>query len=141
MPYCTQSDLLKLIPEKELAQLTAETGDTPDAAVVAEAIAKADGEINGFMGRRYQTPLSPVPDLVRSLSVDMAIYHLHSRRSLAPEVRRQKYEDAVKFLKAVSLGQAVVDGAAGVEAPAVQQEVTEINSQTRVFDREKMGDW
>ena len=45
MAYCSQDDLLKMIPLAELAELTAESGDDPEAAVVAEAIAKAGGEI------------------------------------------------------------------------------------------------
>ena len=50
MAYCTQSDIEKLIPVQELAELTTESGDTPDADVVVEAIAKADAEIDSYLG-------------------------------------------------------------------------------------------
>jgi len=141
MPYCTQADLLKLVPELELAQITAETGDVPDAAVVSEMIAQAAAEIDSYLAVRYQLPLAETPARVKSLAVDMALYHLYSRRSVAPDVRRQKYEDAVAFLKLVGVGKAEIIGAAGVEMPGDAQEVTEVISTTRVFNRTTMGDF
>jgi hypothetical protein len=42
MAYCTQDDLAKLIPPSDLIDLTVESGDTPDAAVIVDAIAAAD---------------------------------------------------------------------------------------------------
>jgi phage gp36-like protein len=146
MAYCTQGGLLKLISLADLAQLTAESGDTPDAAVITDAIAKADAEIDAYCGVRYQVPFAPVPEMVRSLSADMALYHLHTRRGLglkaaSQEVRRQKYEDALAFLKAVSRGQAVILGAAGVEEPGQAQDVVEVSSAARVFSRDSLNDW
>lgn len=139
MAYCTQADIEKLIPEQELAELTAESGDTPDADVVAEGIAKADAEIDAYCGARYTVPFASVPAIVKSLSVDIAIYHLYSRRSVAPEVRRQKYEDAVKFLRDVSAGKATL-GDSEAEA-TVSEDVAEISSSTRVFSRTNMEGW
>lgn len=141
MAYCTQDDLLKLVPELELAQITAESGDAPDAAVVSEAIAKAEAEIDSYLAVRYQLPLAAVPARVKSLAVDLSLYHLYSRRSVAPEVRRQRYEDAVAFLKLVGAGKAEIVGAAGMELPGDVQDVTEITSAARVFDRDKMSGW
>lgn len=143
MAYCTQSDIEKLISTAELAQLTAESGGTPDAAVVAEAIAAADAEIDSYLLVRYQLPLSTVPARVKGLSVDMAIYKLCLRRSLknVNEARRQAYEDAVKFLQLVARGLAVIEGANGAEPAGQVQDVTEINSQTRVMSRDTLKDW
>jgi len=139
MAYCTQDDLLLMISVEELAELTAEMGEAPDAIVVAEAIAKADGEIDAYLGVRYSLPLAGIPDQVRSLSVDMALYHLYSRRSVAPPVRRQKYEAAVAFLKQVAAGQAVL-GSAG-EPSAENPQVEEFSGASRVFDRNGLTDW
>jgi len=141
MAYCDQDDLLKLVPEQELAELTTEAGETPDAEVVNEIIAQADAEIDAYLAVRYQLPLSETPARVKALSVDLALYHLYTRRSVMPEVRRQKYEDAVKFLKDVGAGRAEIIGAAGLEMSGDVQEVTEISSSIRVFSRENMGDW
>ncbi len=135
MAYCTQDDLLLMIPEAELAELTAEMGGGPDLLVVEEAIAKAEGEIDAYLGVRYNLPLVGVPAQVRSLSVDLALYHLYSRRSVMPQVRRQKYEAALAFLKLVAAGQAAVDGL--VEDPKVK----EFSGAPRVLDRDGLADW
>lgn len=138
MAYCTQDDLLKLVPEAEMAQLSAELGNTPDAAVVTEVIARADAEIDAYLAVRYQLPLAETPPRVKFLSVDLALFHLYSRRSVAPEVRQQKRDEAVAFLKLVAAGKAEIIGAAGVEVPGDAQDVTEISSATRVFSRDEM---
>lgn len=140
MAYSVLEDLLKMIPEEELAQITTESGDDPDPAIVAEAISQADAEIDSYLGKRYQVPLSPVPPRVKALSVDLAIYHLYSRRSVAPPVRRQNYEAAVAFLKQVAAGQAVVEVSGG-EPPGVNRDLGELTSATRVFRRDTLGEW
>lgn len=140
MAYSTQDDLLTMIPLKELAELTTDSGETPDSLVVAEAINRADAEIDAYVGKRYQLPLMPAPDQVKGLSIDMALYHLYSRRSVAPTVRRQKYEAALAFLKLVAAGEAVVEGASGLLTETTQVG-SEFSSATRVFTRDSQGNW
>ena len=142
MAYCTQSDLITMIPLKELAELTADSGDTPDSQVADEAIHRADAEIDAYLGMRYTLPLSPLPDQVKGLSIDMALYHLYSRRSVVPTVRRQKYEAAISFLKLVAEGEAVVEDVASDPPPESDQVLvgSEFASATRVFTRNTQ-DW
>ncbi len=141
MPYCTQDDLLKLVPEAEMAQLTAESGGVPDAAVVSEVIAKAAAEIDAYLAVRYVLPLADVPAQVKHLAVDMAIYHLYSRRGIESPVRAKNYDRAVAFLKAVAAGGAEIIGATGVELPGAEEQVTEFSSSPRVFSRTTLGDF
>jgi phage gp36-like protein len=140
MAYCDLNDLLKMMPLAELAELTAESGYEPDETVVAEAVAKAEAEIDSYLGTRYAVPLSPVPAIVKSVAADLAFYHLYSRRSVAPSVRRQKYVDAVAFLKEVAAGRALIESAGG-EPPAARRDVAEVESGTRLFTRGTQGDW
>jgi phage gp36-like protein len=139
MAYCIQNDLLLMVPEEELAELTTDMGGGPDPMVVEEAIAKADGEIDAYLGVRYTLPLVGVPAQVRSLSVEIALYHLYSRRSVMPQVRRQKYEAALAFLKLVAAGQAMVEGAG--EPTGNSRQVEEFSGATRVCDRNGLVDW
>jgi phage gp36-like protein len=139
MAYAVLEDLVKMVPEDELAQLTTEAGELPDDSVVAEAIARADAEIDSYLAVRYQVPISPAPHRVKALSVDLALYHLYSRRSVAPEIRRRGYEDAIAFLKLVAAGQALIEGAGG--EPPASQETAEITGATRLFGRDTLGDW
>jgi phage gp36-like protein len=141
MAYSTQEDVAKQVPPAELAELTTEAGSEPDAEVVAEAIAQADAEIDSYLAKRYTLPLAAVPARVKALSVDLAAYHLYSRRSAMPEVRRDKYKDAILFLKDVAAGRAEIIGLDGAEEPGAAQEVVEIASAARVFSRDKLGDW
>lgn len=139
MAYCTQDELLLMITVEELSELTTEMGEAPDLMVVEEAIAKADGEIDAYLGIRYSLPLAGIPDRVRSLSVDMALYHLYSRRSVAPLVRGQKYAAAVAFLKQVAAGQALVAGAGDAAGDAGQ--VEDFSGAPRVLDRGGLSEW
>jgi phage gp36-like protein len=142
MAYCTQNDLLTLIPQQELAELTADSGDTPDSQVVAEAIQRADAEIDSYLGMRYGPPLTAVPDQVKGLSMDIALYHLYSRRSVAPTVRLQKYTAAVAFLKLVAAGEAMLEEAGDPASGGDQvQAGVEFSSATRIFSRDTQGNW
>lgn len=140
MAYCTQADIEKLLPADELAQITADSGDLPDADIVTEAIVKADAEIDAYCGKQYAVPFIPVPGRIEALSVDMAIYHLFSRRSLAPEIRRQKYEDAVAFLKDVSRGLAVIGSTDSPPTSTGGSSEVKFDSQDRVFSRSTLRD-
>jgi phage gp36-like protein len=140
MAYCTEDDLFNMIPEEDLTDLTVESGDVPDSAIVADAISKADAEIDSYLGVKYVVPISPTPDQVKALSVDLAIYHLYSRHSIVPPVRQQKYDDAVAFLKQVAAGQAVIIGPNG-ESPTVAKDVTDVTSACRHFSRHTQWEW
>lgn len=139
MAYCTQSDLLTMISPEELAELTADSGDLPDVFVVEEAIAQADAEIDAYLGSRYALPLTSTPPRVKALAVDMAIYHLYSRRSVTPAVRRVKYEAALAFLKAVAAGALGLEGSGGLATAT--GEVAGLSSEARIFSRTTLKDW
>jgi phage gp36-like protein len=140
MAYCSEDDLLKMIPQSELADLTVESGEVPDSLIIAEAISKADAEIDSYLGVRYIVPLTSPPVQVKALAVDLALYHLYSRRSLVPPVRQHKYEAAVAFLKQVVAGQMVIVGPGG-EAPTVAKEISDATGAVRVFSRDTLADW
>ena len=89
MVYCSEDDLLKMIPQADLADLTVESGEVPDSLIIADAINKAGAEIDSYLGVKYVVPLATLPDRVKALAVDLAIYHLYSRRSVVPPVRQQ----------------------------------------------------
>lgn len=142
MAYCTQADIEKLIPGQELAELTTESGDVADANVVAEAITRADAEIDTYLGIRYQVPFAAAPGRVKSLSVDMAIYHLYNRRSVMPELRQKNYENAISYLREVSAGKAVImDGGQEITSAVRSRQVVEVESAERVFKRDTMTNW
>ncbi len=139
MAYCSQSDLLTMISQEELAELTADLGDLPDPFVVAEVIAQAEAEIDVYLGSRYALPLTPTPPRLKALAVDMTIYQLYSRRSAVPAVRRERYAAAVAFLKAVAAGNLSLE--ASEEAGGAAGEVAGFASEGRLFSRTTLKDW
>jgi phage gp36-like protein len=140
MAYSTQDDLLTIITQAELAALTAEAGDEPDSQVVAEAIARADAEIDAACGLRYTVPFFPVPERVKSLSADLTVYHLYSRRGVIPEVWNQKYRDALAFLQQVAAGQATLASSGG-EPPTADRQSPDFVGAPRLFSRDTLGEW
>lgn len=132
MAYCTQSDLTEQMSTDELVQLTDDTGaGAVDISVAVRAIADADAEIDGYCATRYAVPFATVPALIRKVSVEIAIYNLYARRQGAPEDRRRRYEDAVRWLKDVARG--VV--ALGADAPA---EASDGGPETTVAKRDRI---
>lgn len=140
MAYCTQSDLLEQISQDELIQLTddADLG-VVDTTVVDRAIADADAEIDSYCGAKYDVPFSPVPVMVRKLSVDLSIYNLFARRRGAPEDRKERYDNAIRFLKDVSRGL----GSLGADAPSGDDEAgaeATAKKADRIFTTGKTSD-
>jgi phage gp36-like protein len=140
MAYCTINDIEKMIPVIEMAELTAESGNTPDSNVVSEAIAKADAEIDSYLGVKYTVPFSSAPARVKSLSEDISIYYLYTRRSIAPELREKNYKNANDFLKSIAAGTAVLM-AGSTEAAGSSGQAPQVYSSTPVFDRDNMTSW
>jgi Mu-like prophage protein gp36 len=115
MAYCTLDDITKALEEAAVIQLTDDENLKPTAidpgnpdhtAIIAridEAIGKADAEIDGYCAVKYSVPLSPVPAVVNNLSVELAIYYLHGRRSI-PEKIEKRYDRAVARLKDIARG-------------------------------------
>ena len=116
MSYSTQDDILNLTDETSLIQLTDKANiGAIDAAKVTRAIADADATIDSYCQSRYPIPLSPVPDKIRQISVDIAIYNLYSISDLGmPDVRKDRNKDAISFLRDVSKGLISL----GADAPA-----------------------
>jgi len=117
MSYSTQTDLLNRISEDDLIGLTDKTdAGEIDTTIVTRAIADADAEIDGYCGSRYTLPFSPVPVMIRKLSVDIAMYNLYGLNPTLeiPEEIQARYDNAVRFLRDVSSGRVSL----GVDAPA-----------------------
>lgn len=140
MAYCDQDDIEKLIPEQELAELTAESGNIPDADMVDKCIAKADAEIDSYLGVKYTVPFTATTARVKSLSEDIAICYLYSRRSVAPELRQENYENTINYLRDVAAGKAVLLDRTS-EATGTGKENPEFSYQDKVFSRDLMTDF
>ena len=138
MPYCILDDISEQIPEEELISLTDDANvGVIDTSITDRAVADADAEIDGYCGRQYSVPLDPVPGIIRKFSVDICIYNLFSRRQGAPEDRRTRYKDAIKFLENVAKG-IVTLGVDDPDSTPSDTHAPQISSSERIFSRSKL---
>jgi phage gp36-like protein len=122
MAYAVQSDLVPLrLTQKDLFELTVDepTGipDTDNpimASVTSAALEEASGRVDSYCRARYVTPLQ-VTDDVKSLTIDIAVYLLFSRRreTQLSETVQQRFSQAMAFLKDISSAKASLDQPVG----------------------------
>ena len=141
MAYCTQADIIKSLPEAELAQLTDDSaGTTVDSDVVNESIAWADALIDTYCRQKYSVPFSTTPEMIKGLSIDLAIYDLFTRRvhGATPDMVMHKYDQAMLILRDISQGKAFVLDTEVTEDTAAGEIIQEGGS---VFTRSSMEEW
>ena len=94
---------------QDLEQLTDdENSGAVDTDVVAAVLSEASGAVDSYCRQRYAVPLQS-SEQVKGLTLDIAVYLLYSRRDRVRDVVRQRYQDAVQFLKDVGAGKASLD--------------------------------
>lgn len=138
MAYCTLDDIKSAMDEHEIIGYT-DDEDTGSINMdhVDDAITGAGSLIDTYLGGRFPLPLSPVPEIVKSMAVDIAVYKISSRRGSAPDEARTKFEDAVKLLKSISTGQAILPGVEQ-KASTTGSARVKMTSSPRVFTRDSM---
>lgn len=108
MPYSDKPYFLTKISEAELNKLTNSTDANLDSAIAA-----ADSLIDSYLSSVVKVlPLSPVPEIIKQYSYDIAIFHLHDRIQYVdiPEWVKSKYDAAIFHLKDIARGQANIPG-------------------------------
>ncbi len=139
MAYCTIAELTARYGTPMLLQLSDRGGTypvTPDAALFDRAIADAGALIDGYLGGRYQLPLTSVPTLVVNLALVIAIYMAHG--SVAPEKIRKDYDDALRQLQAIASGTMVLVDVAGAESAGTESNEVQTNDPSRPLAADTM---
>ena len=80
--YAAMGDLLHLISEAELIQLTDDDGfGVVDVLLVEAALTRADQKIDSYLGNlTEQLPLNPVPPMITQVSAKLGLFELYLRR-------------------------------------------------------------
>ncbi len=138
MSYASQQNLTDRFGNDELLQLTDRatppTG-TIDATVVAEALADADAIIDSYIGKRYDLPLASTPIRLIAVGCDLARYSLY--KDDPTETVAARHTDAIKWLRDISTGAAVLDVAGSPPAAAGDQ--VRISAPARTFTKTTLG--
>lgn len=140
MSYSALTDIKKLIPETVVIQLTDdENAGSLNQARVDEAIASADAEIDSYCGGRYTVPFTTVPDIVKKISVDIAIYNLYSRRvEVIPETRAERYKNAIRQLEAIATGKISI-GETEEDVPETGGVKINTTADDRIFTKDTLS--
>lgn len=143
MPYATQQDMLELEGEDAVYAAADRNGDgTLDEDAIARALDNASGEMNSYIGQRYDLPLAIDPPWAKQTCIDIAIYRLcrGADRLSKPIIKR--YEDAQSFLSQVAGGKAGLglpttpSTGAGTAGEVIGGEIL-VASGERMFGRRK----
>lgn len=134
--YATLEDLTRQLPEDLLIQLTDDVGNgVIDTTVTDTALETAGVVIDGYLGGKYTLPLDPQPVVLTAYAVDIAIYHLFGRRQGPPDHWKDRYKDAIDYLRRVADGKQSL-GVGDPEPPAADEAA--VSSSDRIFSRETL---
>jgi phage gp36-like protein len=146
MSYCTieevrgmiKSDALNMIIGDEYIEDELER-EAKIVPLVEEAIGDADGEIDGYLAKRYPVPVSPTPKVINKFSKDIAVYNLFSRAGIDEGEKEKnflnRYKAAVRFLENVAKGVIDIGASDNTKRAATGFQV---NSNPRLFSRNSM---
>lgn len=153
MAYCTAEEVFNAIKESAYNALLGDE-DIEDAGerkekllpYMEEAISDADAEIDGYLARRYNVPMSPAPKVLKKFSKDIAVYNLMSRIGIDEQEREKtylnRYNAAIKFLEGVAKGTiSIGTGETGDTQEDAAQKGFRIHNSRRLFSRETMEGW
>ena len=149
MSYSTRAEVREMIKDDALNSIVGDTfieepakREELVAPLIDEAIADADGEIDGYLAKRYAVPLAPVPKVINKFSKDIAVYNLFSRIGIdegtGEKTYLNRYNAAVKFLTLVAEGKVSIGADADGDPAAAAAIGFTVKSNPRLFSRGQM---
>ncbi len=150
MMYADVNDLTMRLGKQAMIQLTNPNSraDSIDESLALASIHDAMGIIDSYIGQRADLPLKTVPALVKTLTIDLAVYYLkvkvgntNSKDSAVSKL----YDDAIKHLERfakgeTSLGLMIVDDNADNDTQETEtNNHADISSEQRAFTRSSLG--
>lgn len=149
MAYASQTDIVELYGANALVVADRDGDGVPDADAVTRALDLSSGEMDTYIGRRYNLPLpaltiSSTAHLTQ-LCVDIAVYRLALSQDVATAEHRLRYEDALSVLTKIADGRAALSLSPLVPGEGGDLEITGptpivVGGPERLFSREKMRD-
>lgn len=107
MTYATKDDIDTLYGTRLLLTIADDDGNGQvDTALVARAIEDSEGLIDSYLSTRYDLPLASVPNFLRRICCNIAIYTIAVDGDRLTDEYRQRYEDAIDHLKRIADGKA-----------------------------------
>ncbi len=140
MTYATQQNMVDRFGSEELVQLTDRDNlGVIDATVLGQALADSDTEINSYLASVCSLPLVTVPPRLTKIAADIARYELYGAR--CTEQVRQRYTDAIAFLKMVKTTGVSMLGLDSLNQPVPETGGVGMTAKTPVFDAAGLSDY
>lgn len=103
--YATQQDIVDLYGVDLLVRVADHDRDgTPDPTIVSNGLEAADSIINAYLSAQYPIPVTPVPEIVKTCAIDIAVYKMALGRVQRTDEMRVRYEDALSLLEKIAKG-------------------------------------
>jgi phage gp36-like protein len=110
--YSAKADLEAALTADKLSRLAQNAAGDSDEIIkenIEEAITKADSEIDLYVGSHYTLPLADVPDIIKQVSVELAICNLKKKKDLIDNDYKERYAWAKQILKDITSGKVILD--------------------------------
>lgn len=148
MSYSTRAEVREMLKDDALNAIIGDDYiDDPEereakiGPVIDSAIEDADGEIDGYLAKRYTVPILPAPKIINKCSKDIAVYNLWARcgidESTDQKTYLNRYNAAIKFLTLVAEGKVSI-GARADDPKAAAATGFSVKSSPRLFSRDSL---
>lgn len=146
--YCTDQEVRDMIKTDALDILIQDASIASEeerellfAPILGAAIADAQGEIDGYLAKRYSVPLEVVPKMINKIAKDIAVYNVFSRIGIDEGDRDKtyltRYNAAIAYLKLITEGKAELDTGDSDPQSAATTGFS-VSSQSRRFNRGRL---
>ncbi len=132
MAWATRSDLQTRFSVEAINELE------DQGALVTDALADAEAEAAGYIGKAVSLPLADVPDTVKRIVCLIARYNLWQRQLPEDHPVYLAYRDAVKELRDIAEGRVALPISGGAGEAAVNG-IFAIKTRAAAFTPEKLG--
>ncbi len=105
MAYATVNQFIEALTPSiatQISNLDAPTESSPNAVAIGNALTQASAFIDDYIGSKYALPLPSVPASLTRHCINIAAYQMDLNDPTGD--RRQRYEDALRFLEQVCKG-------------------------------------
>ncbi len=137
-----QTSAINTIIKNELIKDPAEQ-ELKVVEIIERAIDDASSEIDGYLNKRYSTPLGNVPNVITKICKDIALYNIFLRIGIkqgsAEESYYNQYKQDIKYLENVAKG--LIDiGVSTGEQSGTSNNIGDfrVNSNNRMFSRQTL---
>ena len=143
MAYAVTADVTASFNSTRLAELTADSGSTPDSTRISNEITSVEGLIDSYLLSRYTTPVTgpaAVLTAIKPHAVALVLYGLFQDRLLAEAYSsiRDDRDRALEWLKAIRDGKGSLTGAATPETTVADTDGV-AGSEPRIFGMDSTG--